>query len=80
MILTTMCLELTGKELKNLRYKAGFTNVATVASVMCIPTPTWHSWESGRKRIEHAGLIYRALIGYQYERELAAREKEQVKE
>lgn len=76
MQLSTVCLSMTGAELKNLRYKAGFTNVATAAAMMCVPTSTWHSWEAGRINIEHPGMLYRALIGFKLEQELAAREKE----
>lgn len=80
MTLFTVCTEMTGKELKGLRYKAGLTNVEEAARVCGVTAPTWYRWESGSRIISNAGLLYRALMGLRAERELAAREKEAQKQ
>lgn len=73
---TVVCTEISPKELKAMRYRAGLTSVVQAAALFCLPTSTWHQWETGKQNIGHPGLLYHALVGLRLQRELAAREKE----
>lgn len=80
MIVSTVCLEMSGRELKNLRHTCGVHSVIVASSLFGVSEATWQRWETDKIKITHPGLVYKALIGHRLELEQRNREREAAKQ